>query len=318
MKKTLKAALCSAVALLAGCVETPSLAPSILQTAWMDGSAAKADLAYVADGNGEVVVFNLSNDSLAGVLTRFNDPKGDCVDKKGDVFVADFGALKVDEYAHGGKKPIAVIDTSPYQPYACSVDLKSGNLAVANYGTTTKGAGNIAVYAHATGQPVLYTDSSIANFEACGYDGQGDLLVSNGAAGEDGYSSFALLANGGTQLTNVTLPGPSSGFAWREVDGIQWDGRYWTVDESGATYRISISHGIAYYVGHTYLDSGGGGPAWLYGGTAKKQATQALEADGEGDSAVYVWNYPAGGEPIAYLNQGLDEPFGVTVSPAAK
>ena len=109
----------------------------------MDGSAAKADLAYVADGNGEVVVFNFSNDSLAGYALPL-DPKGDCVDKKGDVFVADFGALKVDEYAHGGKKPIAVIDTSPYQPYACSVDLKKRKPGMANYGTTTKGAGNIA------------------------------------------------------------------------------------------------------------------------------------------------------------------------------
>ena len=43
--------------------------------------------------------------TLAGVLTDFDLPWGECVDESGDVYIADFDGRKVVEYAHGGTKP---------------------------------------------------------------------------------------------------------------------------------------------------------------------------------------------------------------------
>ena len=71
-------------------------------------------------------------------LSDSNSPYGECVDKAGDVFVADFGGNTgtpaILEYAHGGTKPIATLSDPGYYPESCSIDPTTGNLAVTNDG----------------------------------------------------------------------------------------------------------------------------------------------------------------------------------------
>ncbi len=314
-----RALLASVVLTLVGCSQAaaPYIAQQTPQTshrAWMDSIAKKVDLLYISDGNGEVTVYTYWQKSLVGQLTGFTQPLGECVDKADDVFITDYGAQKIIEYAHAGKKPIATIDDSPYAPYSCSVDLATGTLAVANEaGGSTHG--NIAVYANVKATPKLYTDKNIPDFQACAYDNRGNLLGSNGQD-ESRYANFAWLPKGGSRLLDVTLPGPEKSWAWEGVDGIQWDGRYFVIDDY-SLYRESVSNGQGYYIGETDLQIFGGqaGPFWIYNIHPNKQGTQVVGVYNDFSYPyVYYWNYPAGGDSVASISKGLDKPVAVTVS----
>ena len=292
-----RAFLLSVALATAGCGQTAApfigqQTPLTHHRVWMDSIAKKVDLLYISDGNGEVTVYTYWQKTLVGELTGFTQPTGECVDKTGDVFIADYGAQKVIEYAHAGKKPIATIDDSPYAPYACSVDLATGALAVANEAGGSS-QGNIAVYANAKATPKLYSVKNIPNFQACAFDNGGNLLASNDQAGSR-YANFAWLPKGGSKLLDVTLPGPEKAWAWDGVDGIQWDGRYFVIDDY-SLYRESVSNGQGYYIGDTSLQIAGGqaGPFWIYNIHANKQGTQVVGAYNDFSSAyVYYWNYP--------------------------
>src|ERR1700722_12711236 len=151
---------------------------------WMDAGAVKFDLLYVSNSNGTVNVYKYwQNHALLGVLTDAPNPMGECADKKGNVYVVDYGSRSsagdILEYAHGGKAPLRIIEDGSYNPYGCSVDPQSGDLAVANLQGYSN-EGNIAIYRHAKGKPIFYTDSYLYNFASCAYDSHGNLLTTNG------------------------------------------------------------------------------------------------------------------------------------------
>lgn len=277
-------------------------------------AAKKVDLLYISQSNGEVTVYTYWEKTLVGHLTGFMRPMGECVDKSGDVFIADYAAKEIVEYAHAGKKPIKVLNDSPYAPYACSVDLATGTLAVANEAGSSD-QGNIAIYASASGPPKLYTDKQIPNFQACVYDANSNLLVTNGAAGSE-ISSFAWLPKGGNKLVDISVPGPVGSWTWENVTGLQWDGKYFVIDFYNL-YRVRVINAQAYYVGETGLtEPDVYGPFWIYNDKPnKKQGTQVVGAfNGDRYSGVEYWNYPAGGDSVSSISKGITEPFAVTVS----
>ena len=135
---------------------------------WMDAKFKKQTLLYVSNTNGVVNVYEYWTHKLVGVLTKFTQPAGSCADKGGDVYIVDYQAQTISEYAHGGKKPIDVINDS-YYPYACSVDRTTGDLAVANYrqpyySLTKLGyeTGNLAIYKSGKGKPTYYPRMNFA------------------------------------------------------------------------------------------------------------------------------------------------------------
>ena len=77
----------------------------------MDGSGCqKADLLYLTDeGADDVYVYSWPRGELKGTLTGFDAPNGECVDKAGDVFVANEDESQILEYAHGGTSPIETL-----------------------------------------------------------------------------------------------------------------------------------------------------------------------------------------------------------------
>lgn len=277
----------------------------------MDGGVAQQDLLYVSNGNSEVTVYRYWQHTLVGVLTDFTQPMGECADNGHDVYIADYAAKQIVEYAHGGTKPIKKFNDSPDSPYACSIDPATGDLAVAN-DDGTSAQGNIAIWNAGSGKRTTYNDSKLGNFIGCAYDGDGNLLVTNG----HGYSSpglFAWLPKGGAKLVDVTVPGARQNWKW-SVTGIQWDGKYFVLDEYQA-YRISLQHGQAYYVGETSLDPGGYAPYAIYNNTPGQQGTQiVVPFSDDSGTGVDLFHYPAGGYPIAGISHGVDRPFGVVVS----
>jgi hypothetical protein len=145
---------------------------------WVKPDAVNQDLLYVSNRDGIVNMYGYQSRHLVGQLLDFTSPAGQCTDASGNVYITDYGTDEIAEYPHGGKRPLRIIDGSPYEPYGCAVNPKNGDLAVANYGQYSYDSkGNLAVYAHAQGTPTYYTDSNMDHVNACAYDKYGDLLV---------------------------------------------------------------------------------------------------------------------------------------------
>ena len=281
----------------------------------MKPNVSNADLLYVSNSNAEVTVYRYWQHTLVGVLTDFTKPMGECVDAAQNVYIADYSAQQIVEYAHGGSKPIKEIDDAPDSPYACAVDPSSGNLAVANDDGASQ-QGNIAIW-NASGQRTNYTDAKLDNFQGCAYDENGALLVTNGYVQYPYQTYFAWLPKGGSKLVDVSIP---NGYNdnWGDVFGIQWDGKYFAIDTPERIYRIMLSHAQAYYIGYTgfaYSDEYSTGPYALYvkPGSEGTQAVEGLDAF-SGSGLVAYWQYPTGGNAIGALKHGIDKPFGVAIS----
>jgi WD40 repeat protein len=251
------------------------------------------------------------------VLTGFEQPMGGCADAAGNVYIADYTAQKVVEYAHGKSKPIRSLSDAPDSPYGCAVDPTTGNLAVANDDGANDG--NIAIWTNASGQPAHYTDATLGAFQSCAYDAHGDLLVTNGIQGYPYQSNFAWLPPGGPKLVDLSIPRSGSVSGWGGVYGVAWDGKYFTIS-NGGIYRIALLHGQAYYVGETELqypeEEEPHGPYSFYIPGEKGQAAQVLVGTVSEESSDYalMWAYPAGGQLSGEISHGIDNPYSVTVS----
>jgi len=286
--------------------DTPSRARS-----WMQPAGLNADLLYISDANGEVTVYRYWHRTLLGILTGFTQPMGLCVDNRGDVYVADYGAQQIVEYSHGGTKPIGTLSSTPYNPYDCSVNPANGDLAVANTQSGSYGGGNIAIYAHASGRPAYYTDVNVPTYQSCVYDSDGNLLVTNGDLRRSGSATFAWLPSGGKRLLDINVPGPNPSWSWYYLEGLQWDGKFFVLDDQSGLYRVALLKGQLFYVGYTYLNIESPSAYWVYNNNPKQQGTQIV---GAYDSGASYYKYPDGGNALYYISHGIDNPAGVTVS----
>jgi hypothetical protein len=146
----------ASAALLAGCGISQSVLVPAQQPNGMAGALKQHDLLYVTNGDGTVSVYRYWQHTLAYILIDFKKPMGACADRSGNVYITDYKRQKIYEYAHGGKKPIATLDDSPYNPFTCSVSPPNGDLAVANSPYETYGTGgNIAIYPHGGGKAII-------------------------------------------------------------------------------------------------------------------------------------------------------------------
>jgi DNA-binding beta-propeller fold protein YncE len=274
---------------------------------WMDPEAKKHDLLYVSDsfpyGSNDVYVYSYPKGKLKGQLTGFNEPSGQCVDKAGDVFIANFGASQILEYAHGGTIPINTLADPGYYPLGCSVDPTTGNLAVTNRLSTSFTNGDVAIYPHASGTPTSYTDPNFYYYEFCGYDNHGNLYIDGTTKGS--ALVYAELPSGSSSLSELNLD-QSIGFP----GGVQWDGKHLAIgDQSAAViYQFAISGSTGTKVGSTPLTgSKDVVQFWI-------QGKRVIGPDA-GLADVGLYKYPSGGSPTKTIVD-LGEPVGATVSRA--
>jgi len=264
--------------------------------------AVRHDLMYVSnESTGYVSVLTYPDGIPIGAIGGFAEPEGECVDGVGDVFIADRLHHQVQEFAHGRMSPIKTLAYSDSQPFGCSVDPVTGNLAVTNSDWTKKQKSAIAIFRGASGAPQTYTwPNHYALF--CGYDNQGNLYVDGIGAGHNLFA-FAELAAGGNAIVpvslNQTIQYPGS---------VQWDGTYMMVADTNQSvaYRFQFTKSGGVAVGSpTYLDGSYGGlqETWVYHGNI-------TGTDGD----VRLWNYPAGGD-IVKTYTGFSRPVAAVVSP---
>ena len=248
---------CVATAMLAGCggsqppIDAPGAMPQTSAIAthaergksWILPEAKSEDLLYASSGRTIVSVFNYRTGKLVGTLSGFSGADGECVDKTGDVFITNTDESAVLEYSHGSTTPINTLSDPGYEPYGCSVDPTTGNLAVSNFD-----GGSVAVYSDAQGDPTVYSIPEV-DVQFCGYDNSGNLFI-DGLGHSFAFELFELPRGSGTVL-NISLnqnpwPGP-----------IEWDGKHLALGYGGSNsndvviYQLSVSGSTATVVGST-------------------------------------------------------------------
>jgi hypothetical protein len=315
-----------AMAMLAGCggSQPPIRAPGAMPqaaaiaahtdrgTSWMLPEAKSEDLLYVSNyANGTVTVYSHKAGKLVGTLSGLRLPTGLCTNKRGDVFIANLGTAQIFEYAHGGVKPINTLSLPGYdpEPYDCSVDKMTGNLAVTENQPDAR-ASLLVIFQDASGTPATYAVPDITNYRSCTYDNKGNLFV----AGEHDTSTLVLdeLLNGSGKAETVRLN--------RRIDdpgGLQWDGRYVAAgDQRGTIYRFMVSNRIGTSEGITKVRSARKLRLfWIEGSTL---IGANLKVRQNSPTRVMFWSYPGGGSPLRAVTRDLSYPYGVTVSVAPK
>jgi len=272
--------------------------------------AKNRDLLYVSDQLfTDVYIFSYPALEPVGTLTGFSLPEGLCSDEQGNVFVTDLLARKIVEYAHGGSEPTETLNDGGY-PDGCSVDPSTGNLAVADYGSSGS-PGDLAVFHNARGTAVIYTDPAMISFRNCGYDDKGNLFADGQKYDND--PGLAELPAGGDKLKDIEF-----GRDFDAEGSVQWDGQHLAVmgNSAGSIYRLAIAGSKARVVGRTTLKS----PRFSFSfwiQDRKLILTYVPVHSRAKDIALGVWTYPGGGKPVKNIRRLLGA-YGLTVSSAGK
>jgi hypothetical protein len=269
----------------------------------------------------DVYAYKGTHGKVLGKLTGFDEPYGECSDASGNVYITNFLAMNVLEYAHGGTSPIKTIDDTYGEPTGCAVNPKTGDLAVTNFEGGPSGYGSMVVYQSASGDGTNYSIGQSLAWPPV-YDNKGNLFFES----QDSNTRAATLdelGSGSSELTAVALP-PS--ITIYSPSGTTWDGKYiGLTDEqyqNGNTeglFRLSISGSTATLVGQSdYTDTCYnsyslvvqplvyqkkliGGNFWCY-------YNYVYHID--------YWDYATGGNPVRFINGAATQntAYGVAIS----
>jgi len=269
----------------------------------MNPQAAKEQLLYVTS-RGNAFVYTFPKLKLVGTLANLSHPAGVCTDDAGNVFVTELSGQRIAEYAHGGTKPIATLRDPGEEPIDCSFDPTTGNLAVANFASTSFAQGNVAVYAHAAGTPATYAppggSTEWFSVNSCGYDASGNLFF-------DGVDYFGLTVDGELEAGASSTRGVVVLASFAGPGKVQWDGTYVTLADqaTGKIYRFSEGTGLVENSTITLRGSKRVNQSWIAGSTVV-----APQVDG---NDIFIYAYPAGGAPLRRM-RGIRMPYGAAVS----
>jgi hypothetical protein len=330
----------SAAGLFAGCggSQSPIGAPGAMPQSraiatraargesWMLPEARKVkELLYVSDDATRFVyVYNYKTGVEVGQLQGFAIPRGQCVDKKGDVWITDFDGGSVIEFAHGGNTSIKSLSVDGFSS-GCSV-APNGDLAVSNtYAASSGKIGNVEVWSSASGSPRLYKNKYCPTPLSPGYDDKGNLYVES-ATPVGPHANVCKLRKGDHQLALIPV-GQEVGAA----GGVQWDGSSLTLTDTNyngnattAIYRTEETPSGLVIRSTTILtapcDNGGTSIAQPFIVGAKNTPANRVQGDaviGSNSlcsSGLAYWSYPEGGDPILTPSPAPSQPEGESVS----
>ncbi|MFY9665910.1 MAG: hypothetical protein WCB01_02815 [Candidatus Cybelea sp.] len=295
-----------AAAFLAGCGGTASSlavpAGSVPPNAVTSMSSAAYIYATDFDTNShaELVLLTYPGGTRLG-QTDLNKAMGECIDTAGHVFVTGGSSDQIYEYADGGLSPITTLKDPNGAAYACSVDPKTGNLAVAdgNYDDP----GGVEIYKQAKGKPSFIAASGYYLMN-CAYDPAGNLYLTawwgNLSSRETG---LLVLPAGGKkfELMSTDVKLNSEPWWWPSV---QWVGNHLVVSAQVSNsskdilvlYRLSVKGKNATSDHATQLiNPRGGGPVgqvWVQGNRVMTYTYHGVTGH------IAFWAYPKGGAPL--------------------
>jgi hypothetical protein len=269
------------------------------------------NLLYVSNGQA-VYVYTFPRGKSVGLVSGPLGPKGLCTDKLGDIFVPwVYNVGGVNEYAHGGGTPIAYLGVDFNWPNGCSINPKTGALAVVAGPNNERAV--VAVYRYERkrgwGLSRDYSASFMAMSDFCGYDDKGNLFID----GKDSSGKFVLaeLPKGGKSFVPIavtqTIEGPGQ---------IQWDGQHLAIGDTGVSpsvlYQFDISGSGAVNVGSTTLsDSKTVEQFWIQGNTVVAPDSKRTCGSSTG-GCIAIYGYPNGGNAINTV--ALPGALGATIS----
>jgi hypothetical protein len=304
---------------------TPSVRPNHKRS-WMSPEAKRVKpLLYSSNTlNNEVDVYAASGKSnnLLGQLTGFDEPYGLCADKSGNVYVTNLMAQNVLEYAHGGTSPIKTLDDTYGEPNGCSVNPKTGDLAVTNFEGGPSGYGSLVVYANASGGGTLYSIGATSLAWPPVYDKDSNLFFET-QNDTTGQTYFLELPSEGSTVATISLP---ASIAIHSPSGTTWDGKYVGVTDEDyksanteGLYRVSVAGSTATLVGQAdYTDT-------CY--NTYTIVVQPIIYKGNFVGGNFMcfysnlyhidyWNYKKGGNPVRYIDGSAttNTSYGQTIS----
>jgi hypothetical protein len=280
-------------------------------SSWMAPAVSSSDLLYVTNANGTVTVYSYPKGKLVGTLTGFEDARGACVDKAGNVYITDGNTGTISEFAHGATKPLRKVRDLQYRPNGCSIDPVTGNLAVSNYETDNNYPGNLSIYRRAKGFARAFIAQDFYYYLFTSYDGTGNAYVDGLFSIYGENFEFATLHKKSGTLNNVTLPANIN-----YPGGIVWDGKYLAVgDQATQTiYEFAIANGKFTLHNTTVLNGAVTVEQFAIDGATLVAPNQGLT----GNSNVLFYNYPAGGSPTKTITNGIVAPRAVAISLALR
>jgi hypothetical protein len=293
---------------------------------WMLPEARSEDLIYAsAYTQNDVYVYDYKTGKQVGLLTGFDVPNGQCVDKKGDVWIANTDGSSVIEYAHGGSAPIATL-AADGAPFGCAIDPTTGNLAITTW-TYGYGASSLLVWKDARRDPRSYSSYGCPEMWPPGYDSHGNLYIECQNGPPPGY--VWELPHGGSKLKKLSVDRLIGA-----AGSVTWDGRYIALtvqpySEQNATqiYQVAEkSPGHLTVVHRTYLKD----TCWQHSDfvglvqpfIVGKKNTPSNRTQGEvvlgGNrpckNRFDFWKYPSGGDPTSELKSAPTTTTGQSVS----
>jgi hypothetical protein len=302
----------------------PDRRPSYMQP----DAGKKSALIYGSDdATNDVFVFDYKSGKQVGTLTGFSAPYGMCVDAKGDIYITNFSAGSVVEYAHGGS---TVLNTysSVGEPIGCSVDAND----------------DVAITSFSPGEVVVFDggdpSKSTTYAGACtyqwpmGYDDKNNLI----GVGEESTGSIVACALLAGSKSMTTLSGCCTGPITIDFPGgTMWDGQYIALgdQEAGGTFLTGVwpstlsgttlsSNGEVKFETSCFGDYVDDVNPFIIG----KHNTPVNRKQGKIEIGpnpctgtlrhgewIALFHYPAGGSPFKlYGGNGPAEPYGMAVS----
>jgi hypothetical protein len=312
----------AAIALLSACSGSTQsgLTPSLMQTgsasrhaSWMSPLASKkSKLLYVSNySDNEVFVYDNLTGKQVGSLSGFSSPQGQCVDAKGDVYIANGGDGTVVEYAHGGSDPVQTFTTSG-DAFGCSVDAQN-DLAVTDFLGTNYAAGSITVFPKGSTKGVTYSDATDCHYIwTAGYDNKGNLIAIAENDASETVTFCAVLK--GSKSKSLSLL-KAKGFTIYSPNSTMWDGKYIALGDqeiggnfesgfieatlSGSTLKshgqvelTDTCNGSYSHVVEPFIAGNKNTPV------NDKQATTVVGSNELCNANLRAWHYPAGNNPF--------------------
>jgi hypothetical protein len=269
----------------------------------------ESKLLYVSDaGTNDVQIYSYPQGQPVGTITGFDQPQGECVDGKGNVFVTNTQASTILEFAHGGTTPIATFSDPGQFPVACAISSLTGQLAVSNAFDTSFATSSVSVFAKgSTTKSKTYVNPLFWESYFMSYDNQNNLYVDGLVTG--GYFTFGLAELSKATWTPVsldtTINWPGS-VVWSKTSLAVGDQEYMPTES--AVYQFQLGTSGGQLAGTTVLD-GSCDITQFYVLNSMLTGADACKPG----ASEYL--YPAGGSRKK-LVKGLVDPVGVVVSVA--
>jgi hypothetical protein len=261
------------------------------------------DLLYAVEDERKVLIFSYPQMKRLKQIRRSPGyhQVAECADENGNVYIiTDFiltsGNEFIDEYAHGGTKPIRSFFDYGLDDTGCAVDRATGNLAV------TGGYVEIWSPSESHGQAQrLKIPAGFGGF-ACTYDYRGNLFVI-GTQVRNSRRHMSLVEFPRGSGTYVRIALPRTHVMLRGTGTIRWDGKYLALGRfKDKIYRLAVS----------------GNKARVAETIRLGKATRVISFWIQGKTIVgggYIWNYPAGGKPIVTIGAAAMGAVAVSVPP---